>query len=157
MTSPSASPTSETTRLPAFADRDGDLDAFVGELLGGTIFFENSGTASMPPLPRRSPGDLDASVGNFDGYTIFFPNTGTASAPAFAPPVTSPFGLAAVRALSSPVLADLDGDGELDVQAQISPHDPITARESLLLLPPSHPRGSGSALPAAAPPQRRPR
>src|SRR5262249_30084900 len=93
---------------PALADIDGqgDLDAFVGEFYGNTIFCENTGTAAAPafaaPLTspfgladvgfRASPaladidgdGDLDAFVGEVYGNTIFFENTGTAAAPAFA-------------------------------------------------------------------------
>ncbi len=59
-------------------------------------------------------GDLDAFVANFDGNTRFFQNTGTATAASFAAPVTNAFslGMEPFRALS--VLADLDGDGDLD-------------------------------------------
>jgi hypothetical protein len=123
---------------PTFADidGDGDLDAFVGEFLGNTVFFENTGTASAPAFapPVTNPfgladvgslaspafadldgdGDLDAFVGAFTGDTLFFENTGTASAPAFAPPVTNPFGLADVGRNASPAFADIDGDGDLD-------------------------------------------
>ncbi len=123
---------------PALADLDGDgdLDALVGRGSGETFFFENTGAASAPAFsaPPTSPfglanvashatpeladvdgdGDLDALVGEFLGRTIFFENTGTATAPAFAAPQTNPFGLADVGAFSSPALADLDGDGDLD-------------------------------------------
>ncbi len=123
---------------PAFADLDGDgdLDAFVGEELGSTIFFANTGTASVPAFaaPSTNPfgladvgydaspafvdvdgdGDLDAFIGEFNGNTIFFANTGTANAPAFAAPSTDPFGLRDVGRYVSPAFADLDGDGDLD-------------------------------------------
>jgi hypothetical protein len=46
---------------------------------------------------------------------LLYENTGTANAPAFAPPSTDPFGLADVGSSASPALADLDGDGDLDV------------------------------------------
>ncbi len=59
-------------------------------------------------------GDLDAFLGAFTGNTLFFANTGTASAPAFAAPLANPFGLADVGFASSPALADIDGDGDLD-------------------------------------------
>jgi Ca2+-binding RTX toxin-like protein len=117
-------------------DNDGDLDAFVGELNGNTIFFENTGTASSPSFgsPQTNPfglqdvgdysipilgdidndGDLDAFVGELNGDTVFFENTGTASSPSFGSPQTNPFGLQAVVFYSSPTLADIDNDGDLD-------------------------------------------
>ncbi len=91
---------------PAFADLDGDgdLDAFVGEAYGNTIFFENTGTASAPAFvaPSNNPfgladvgwfaspafadidrdGDLDAFVGERDGgKTFFFENVPEPSGP----------------------------------------------------------------------------
>ncbi len=124
---------------PTFADidGDGDLDALVGDGDGDTIFFENTGTARSPAFaaPISDPfglaavhmfatpafadvdgdGDLDALVGDQDGDTIFFENTGSVESPAFAVPITDPFGLADVGGHASPTLADLDGDGDLDV------------------------------------------
>jgi hypothetical protein len=124
--------------IPALGDLDGDgdLDALVGEAGGNLIFFQNTGTAGAPAFAtgltnpfglagvggRSAPaladldgdGDLDALVGEHYGTLVFFRNTGTAGAPAFAAPVTNPFGLAAVGLNSTPTLADLDGDGDLD-------------------------------------------
>ena len=123
---------------PTFVDidGDGDLDAFVGNSDGNTLFYRNTGTASSPAFAAQvtnpfglksvgsyaSPafadidcdGDLDAFVGNSDGNTLFYRNTGTASSPAFAAPVTNPFGLTDVGYNASPTFADLDGDGDLD-------------------------------------------
>ena len=128
----------DTKAAPAFADidGDGDLDGLIGEDDGNTVFFENTGTASAPAFAAatRNPfglakvvdaaspafadvdgdGDLDAFVGEFYGNAIFFRNTGTARAPAFASAVTNPFELADAGTLSSPELADIDGDGDLD-------------------------------------------
>ncbi|MBG9386530.1 FG-GAP-like repeat-containing protein [Caenimonas aquaedulcis] len=124
---------------PAFADidGDGDLDAFVGDGAGDTLFFENTGTASAPVFaaPSTNPfgledvgsyaaptfgdfdgdGDLDALVGYGGGATELFVNTGTASHAVFAAPITNAYGLGSVGYNASPAFADLDGDGDLDV------------------------------------------
>ena len=123
---------------PTLVDIDGDddLDAFVGERYGNTLFFRNTGTASSPffDAPSTNPfgltdigsfasptfadidgdGDLDAFVGELYGKTLFYRNTGTASRPIFAAPSTNPFGLTDVGSRSSPTFADIDGDGDLD-------------------------------------------
>ena len=61
-------------------------------------------------------GDLDLVVGTYyDSKTIYFVNTaGPGATPAFANPVTNAFGLDPSGNLTSPLLADLDGDGDLD-------------------------------------------
>ncbi|MDO9169561.1 MAG: FG-GAP-like repeat-containing protein [Methylobacter sp.] len=124
---------------PTFVDidGDGDLDAFVGNGSGDTLFFENTGNASSAAFTfissnpfglskvewNASPtfvdidgdGDLDAFVGNMTGNTWFFENTGSASGPAFAYPVSSnPFGLSKVDNYAAPTFVDIDGDGDLD-------------------------------------------
>jgi hypothetical protein len=127
---------------PAFVDLDGDgdLDALIGNSLGNTLFFRNTGTVSTPAFaaPSTNPfglanvgaqaapafadldgdGDLDAFVGERSGSTFFFENTGTALAPAFAAPEANPYGLLNVGAVAlpfaTPAFADLDGDGDLD-------------------------------------------
>jgi uncharacterized protein YuzB (UPF0349 family) len=117
-------------------DADGDLDAFIGENSGRTIFFENTGSAIAQDFGAAVPdpfgltavgskatptlvdidadGDFDAFVGDSSGNTSFFDNTGTASAPAFAAPAINPFGLLDVGINASPAFADIDGDGDLD-------------------------------------------
>jgi hypothetical protein len=123
---------------PDFADldADGDLDAFIGNGSGNTIYFENTGTSTAPAFAASSSnpfnlsdvgiyaapefadldddGDLDAFIGNYDGNTIYFRNTGTSSAPAFAASSSNPFGLSDVGYSAAPDFADLDGDGLLD-------------------------------------------
>ncbi len=115
-------------------DGDGDLDAFIGDRLGNTFFFRNTGNAAAPAFAGSSigfgfpdvgfsaspafadidgDGDLDAFIGNEAGSTLFFRNTGNAAAPAFAGSSIG-FGFPDVGALASPAFADIDGDGDLD-------------------------------------------
>ena len=119
-------------------DGDGDMDAFVGNGNGDTLFFRNTGTVNNPifAVPVTNPfglndvgdfasptfvdiesdGDKDAFVGNGDGNTMFFRNTGTISSPVFATPETNLFGLGDVddRNGTSPIFVDIDSDGDLD-------------------------------------------
>ena len=117
-------------------DGDSDLDAFVGNGEGNTLFFKNRGSISNPIFntPITNPfgmanvmgnanpifvdidgdNDLDAFVGNAEGNTLFFRNTGTLNNPFFAAPVTNPFGLVNVGGYATPSLVDIDGDGDLD-------------------------------------------
>ena len=99
---------------PTFVDidDDGDLDAFIGSI-GGTSFFENTGSASSPVFvsPSTNPfgltnvsnadptfvdidgdGDLDAFIGFDSGETRFFENTGSANNPLFIAGNANPFG-----------------------------------------------------------------
>lgn len=123
---------------PAFVDidGDGDVDAFVGNGAGDTLFFRNTGTASNPVFSAAitnpfgfsdvgdhaaptfadidGDGDLDTFIGNYDGNTLFFRNTGTASNPIFTTAITNPFGLSDVGGYASPTFVDIDGDGDLD-------------------------------------------
>ena len=127
-----------TFAAPTLADidADGDLDAFVGNYNGNTLFYRNTGTTAAPTftLEATNPfgltdvgflavptfadidgdGDLDAFVGNTDGDTLFYRNSGTATAPAFTLEATNPFGLTNVGSSAAPTFADIDGDGDLD-------------------------------------------
>ena len=129
---------------PTFADIDGDddLDAFVGNYDGDTLYFENltittSGTGT-PAFATASSnhfglgnvvltaspafadidhdGDLDAFIGNGNGDTLYYENEGSVSSPNFATTaVTNPFGLSNVEGFAaSPTFADIDKDGDLD-------------------------------------------
>ncbi|MEH2230608.1 MAG: Ig-like domain-containing protein [Nostoc sp.] len=123
---------------PTFADidSDGDLDAFVGNFNGNTVFYRNSGTTSAPTFTLDNPnlfgltgpgivatptfadidgdGDLDAFVGINVGNTLFYRNSGTTTAPTFTLEATNPFGLTNVGRNAAPTFADIDGDGDLD-------------------------------------------
>jgi len=133
-------------------DGDGDLDVYATEYYGGGVYFENTGTASVPTFSagQTEPfnlvglsnaefrfvefGDLD-NDGDLDllgtdltysnaSYSYAFPfyyqeNTGSATAPAFLTPDVNNNPIAfdnlsdSLGAFIS--MADLDGDGDLDV------------------------------------------
>ncbi len=123
---------------PTFADidGDGDLDVFVGNFDGNTLYYQNTGSSLSPSFaaPVTNPfnltdvgasatptfadidgdGDLDAFVGNRSGNTLYYQNTGSSLSPSFAASVTNPFNLTNVGSVARPALADIDGDGDLD-------------------------------------------
>ncbi len=128
---------------PSFVDidGDGDLDAFIGERYGNTLFFRNTasltatapafalattnlfgltdvgGIADLSLVDIDGDGDLDVFIGERYGNTLFFRNTASliATAPAFALATTNPFGLTDVGSSASPTFADIDRDGDLDL------------------------------------------
>ncbi len=127
---------------PTFVDidGDGDLDAFIGNSAGNTLFFLNTAAAgSVSPIfaaPLTDPfglvdvgsasqprfvdidgdGDLDALIGNLNGQIQFFRNTATpgSAIPAFSLESINPFGLPDVGFDASPTFVDIDGDADLD-------------------------------------------
>ncbi len=122
---------------PVFADidGDGDLDAFVGNYMGDTLFFKNIGTAQNPAFAAvvanpfglfnlgsfyidptfvdiDSDGDLDAFIGGggfLGNYNFFYRNIGTVQDPKFYANGNS-FGIV----VSSTAFADIDSDGDQD-------------------------------------------
>lgn len=114
-------------------DNDGDMDLFVGVENGNLNFYRNTGTASNPIFTleadslisvgkRCSPifadidddGDFDFFSGEMEGNINFFRNTGSATNPIFALE-TNNFSAIDVGSLSTPAVADIDNDGDLDL------------------------------------------
>ena len=135
--------TSTPTLKPTLTDLDGDgdPDLVIGNNNGSLYYFENSGTPSNPNFTERtgtanpldsvtvgsfstptftdldSDGDQDLIVGNEDGDIAYFENTGTVTAPSFTQRTgtANPFDNITKGSWSTVTLADLDGDGDLDL------------------------------------------
>jgi hypothetical protein len=114
-------------------DADGDLDMFVGESSGEMNFYRNVGSSAAPAyelvddkylgidVGRRSnpylfdedgDGDLDLLIGSESEGVALYRNHGTSAVPDFR---LEPDALPMVAPFSSPVLADLDGDGNAEL------------------------------------------
>ena len=126
---------------PSVADLDGDGDADVlaGESGGTFVYFENTTAPGAPPTftlaatpagladvgYRSTPsvadldgdGDLDVLSGELDGVFTYFRNTAGPGAPPTFAFAATPAGLTDVGQYSTPSVADLDGDGDVDVLA----------------------------------------
>ncbi|MBK8816585.1 MAG: VCBS repeat-containing protein [Methylococcaceae bacterium] len=120
---------------PSFVDidDDGDLDAFVGNSSGQTLFFRNTGTISKPSFTAENnnfgietfsrdvtvdfadidgDGDQDAFVSSFNVIRSY-QNTGTSTTPHF---VLDPnnFGISLPKDFFKFTLVDIDNDGDTD-------------------------------------------
>ncbi|WP_369177469.1 beta strand repeat-containing protein [Candidatus Thiodubiliella endoseptemdiera] len=122
-------------------DGDGDLYLMMGEAYGTLKYYQNTGTTSNPAYEVKTgdsnpfngidvgdfsaptladidgDGDLDLVVGKDDGTLKYYQNTGTTSNPAYEAKIgdDNPFNGIDVGDYSSPTLADIDGDGDLDL------------------------------------------
>jgi hypothetical protein len=136
-TGPLAEVTGDFHYAPTLADvdADGDLDLLVGTWNKGVFLYRNEGTAGSPRFARieeplvdltrgshASPalgdldgdGDLDLVAGESSGEVNVWENGGTATAPSFSL-VTDTLMAIDVGRRSAPALADLNGDGRVDL------------------------------------------
>ncbi|MGE3526675.1 MAG: FG-GAP-like repeat-containing protein, partial [Gemmatimonadales bacterium] len=124
---------SNTTPALGDLDGDGDLDLMVGEASGTLNYYRNDGTRTEPrfvlvsdsyagiDVGRRSApaladldgdGDLDLVVGAEKGELWYFRNGGSRTAPAFDSTATA---IVPAPPYPTPALADIDGDGRLEL------------------------------------------
>jgi hypothetical protein len=128
--------TGPSNASPAFTDidGDGDMDLFVGKSNGTLLFYRNDGTPTRPrfTLASTSYGSIsvgggnakpffadfnnagrpDLFIGNAEGTIAYYQNTGTPAVAQFT--LRSAVATDPMRS-SGPALADLDGDGDLDL------------------------------------------
>jgi len=126
--------------IPKLADfdKDGDLDAIIGESDGTVNYYENNGTAFLEKTGTTNPfygidvgnesspaiididndGDLDVFFGRESGTIVYYKNTGTSSLPKFVLQNGSNNPLDNVKIdswNSAPTFVDIDKDGDFDV------------------------------------------
>jgi hypothetical protein len=122
---------------PTFADidDDSDLDLFVGQDEGKIIFFRNDGSIHLPSWTKITEdylfmdvgaysnpalvdidgdGDKDIFMGEEDGNIDFYMSEGIGPVTSLSRITESYFAIQAGE-FSSPVFADIDGDGDADL------------------------------------------
>jgi hypothetical protein len=120
---------------PAFVDidADNDFDLFIGEYLGNINFYENTGDSSVANFILADEnyfgidvgewsvpffadvdgdGDSDLIIGSDDSGFKFYRNAGTPQIPNF---IAEPFFNLHAPRDSSPLLMDINNDGDLDL------------------------------------------
>ncbi|MFZ2188575.1 MAG: VCBS repeat-containing protein, partial [Candidatus Moraniibacteriota bacterium] len=134
----SAKPAWNTPDIGAYAvpaltdlDNDGDQDLMIGA--GTCLGYENTGTSSSPVWTRKTAWDMtaindsdtptfadfnndgktDLFIGTYNGPSYGYENTGTVSAPIWT--ANSSWNAPDVGLVAVPAVADLDGDGDLDL------------------------------------------
>ena len=118
-----------TSTAPVFVQRTGGANPFGGIGVGNASApaladIDGDGTLSVSIIDRLRrhiflslAGDLDLVLGEYDGELSYIENTGTSTAPVFVKRTGSgnPFDELDFGKESAPVLADLDGDGDVDL------------------------------------------
>lgn len=119
-------------------DGDGDLDMLAGQPDGSTVAYENTGSVSAPSWgvqptwsvasigsnarPKMADldgdGDLDLMIGGGSGIAYGYENTGSTSSPTWT--AKAAWNSADVGSNAAPALADLDGDGDIDLVVGLS-------------------------------------
>lgn len=124
-----------TNNRPTFGDldNDGDLDVMVGETVGVSLGYENTGSISSPSWAAKvswntadigtnsapflvdldNDGDLDLMIGSQAGTVFAYENTGSSSAPTWT--AHAGWDTPDVGAESVPSAADWDNDGDQDL------------------------------------------
>ncbi|MBE9146515.1 Ig-like domain-containing protein, partial [Planktothrix mougeotii] len=113
-------------------DGDGDLDAFIGNIIGEIKYFQNNNGSFTEQIGAANPfngvdvgilaspsfadvdkdGDLDAFIGNRDGNIKYFQNNNGSFTEQIG--AANPFNGVDVGTNSNPSFADIDKDGDLD-------------------------------------------